>query len=113
MITKQVQNAPAGTPFNGTTGRGLFSWPNDRDGIIIKSITLDMGNEAGKSWTITIVGTSGDQTLLESGSGTTANVALVGDIPLGYGDTIVVVTLLATNEAFCSIAYEDQKSNSN
>ena len=107
MNLSDKQTVSAGQQFDGTEGKGKFTWEGDRSGINIKRIDLVMGSE-DKSWQIKIVDTDGDVALLESGNGTISKVSLIGEIAIAPGQWIEVHTGGATSEMSCVVTWQDE-----
>jgi hypothetical protein len=107
MFDKKEQSVGAGTQFDGTADKGRFEWLGDRSGIKIRRLDIVMGAEA-KSWQVFIVDDTGDESELESGSGTVQNVTLAGEIAVAKNERLEVRTTGATSVMRAICIYQDE-----
>lgn len=100
----------AGSQYDGTAAKGRLSVPGDKSGVTVKTVSLNMGAEVAKTWSVAVVNDTAatERVLYESGSGGTRDVVIDEEIPIPMGWHLEVVTTLATSAMKLTIIWKDE-----
>jgi hypothetical protein len=100
------QQVAAGQQFDGTAGKGLFQWTDNRGRTFVR-MTLIMGSES-KNYSVDIVDPQNRRTPIETKTATTAqNVLIFGRIVLVPSEHIEIITSGATSAMYAELLTEE------